>query len=279
MSHHGPDDPIGRWWMSPRVVSTIAVLIVLVVGLVGVALWQSRSPDGLERAVPKPSQTPSATLSAGPGPLPSTAASGAPQTSAPGGGQSAAVPGHSTKPVITGFAVTINGLIVTVSFTFTAQADRGPFMCSIRRASGTDEFGCDVGNVSRTYDYDSCCGSEVYVIATDRHGVRSEQWDGVIEIPRPEPPTFSNLHAWHVDGTVFVEFSVASAPGDDPTCDIDIWEFLFSDPVYTIDGLDCEFAGAVFFDGAPDTYHVAIRISSDSHWNAALPNPQPVTAA
>jgi hypothetical protein len=181
--------------------------------------------------------------------------------------------------VITGFAVTINGLIVTVSFTFTAQADRGPFMCSIRRASGTDEFGCDVGLVSRTYDYDVCCGSEVWAIATDRHGVRSEQWADVIEIPRPDPPTFSNLRAWHVDGTVFVEFSVTSVPGDDPTCDIDIREFPFSDPVYTGDDLPCEFSYAVALPGSPGTYHVRIRISSDSHWNPPLSNPQAVTVA
>jgi hypothetical protein len=180
--------------------------------------------------------------------------------------------------VITAFAATANGLEVTVAFTVRANPDRGPFTCSVRRASvGTDEFPCSIGQVSRTYDYDFCCGSEIYVIATDRNGVRSDQWNGAVQFSRPDRPTYSNIEAWRDGGTVHVRFSVTSAAGDDPKCDVVISQFP-SGVVKASDDLMCEGTVVISLEGPPGTYHVNISITSDSYVNPSGPStPQPVT--
>jgi hypothetical protein len=163
--------------------------------------------------------------------------------------------------------------MVTVSFTVDAQADRAPFTCSVRRASiGTDEFACSVGQVSRTYNYDFCCGSEIYVIATDGLGMSSDQWDGSVDFARPDRPTYSNLVGWH-DGKVHVQFSVSSAPGDDPKCDIRILQNL-TDERYASEDLPCEGTTEVSFDGSSGTnYYITITMTSDSYPNPLPPDP------
>jgi hypothetical protein len=171
-------------------------------------------------------------------------------------------PQPGAEPVITAFSATASGLLVDVSFTVQAQASRGPFTCSVRHAAaGTDRFPCSVGRVSRMYDYDTCCGSAIFVTAVDRHGVRSEQWNGVVEFPRPDPAKFEVTRGWYDGGTVFVEFDVMSAPGDDPRCDVRIT----GPGVYQHPDLPCEGATVVSLQGVPGIYIVDIGITSDSY--------------
>jgi len=281
MTHDGTG-PTGQRWMTRWRVPAIAVLAALVViGLVAAVVWASGSPDSPQQVAAsqpgQPSSRPSVTATRSPEASITPSPSATPQAPPPDAGQPAPQPGSPAKPVVTAFAATANGLEVTVSFTLNAQADRGPFTCSIRRASiGTDEFSCNAGPVSRTYDYDFCCGSEIYVIATDRNGVSSDQWNGSVDFPRPDRPTYSNLAGRHDGGTVFVQFSVASAPGDDPKCDIDISQGL-AGSVHRSDDMPCEGTVEVSFAGAPGTYYVSIGITSDSHFNPLAPNQQPVT--
>jgi len=200
-------------------VAIVAVLVVAALAsAAAAAIRGATSPESRqqadvgrsEQAIPSDPATPPS--SPEPSPTSAVPTSAAPASSAPpGAGQPASAP----APRITSFSATANGLIVTITFTLAAQSDRGPFTCNVRRAAmGTEEFPCTVGQVSRTYDYDYCCGGEVHITATDRHGVRSNQWDGWVDMTRPDPPTYSNVRGWHDGSTVHIEFDVTAAIPD-----------------------------------------------------------------
>lgn len=264
-----PQDEIAGWdglqWVSRRWVAPVAVLTAA--ALVAVAIWVNRSPDPDQTTAWHPGQSsssPSPTTTSSPEPSLTPSVTATSSSPAAGAGQPASAP----KPQIKDFSTAYNGLIVTVSFTLVAQPDRGPFTCVVRRAmnDGTEEFPCNVGPVSRTYQYPFCCGSEVYITATDRHGVRSDQFNDVIMIPRPDPPTYSNLRAWLDEGSVHVAFDVSFAPGDYPSCDIYISQFTAGLQFRQLD-MPCEGGVAVSFPGTGGTYRVSIGISSPSHLN------------
>lgn len=283
MSRQEDDGLTVPWWTSrwARAIAVLAAVVIVV--LAGIGLKASQSPDPPEPTIAwhtgQPSTDPTATPTTSP--EPSIASSTTLSATTPGAGPPAPQGGSGPKPVITAFSTRADGLIATVSFTFRAQADRGPFTCSLRRASidEIDEFSCSVGQVSRTYDYDFCCGSEIYVIVTDRHGVRSDQWSGSVDFTRPDRPTYSNLEAWYDDlyGTVVVQFYVTAAPGDDPKCDVRVSPFPGTAAVeYSEYDQPCEGTYAVALPGPRGSYFVSISITSDSYWNPPPPDASPV---
>ncbi|MBX6723619.1 MAG: hypothetical protein IRY92_10365, partial [Dactylosporangium sp.] len=274
MSKNGTPSPAGlgqrRIWVGIVTVLVVAALASATAAVIrGMKSPESRQQADVERSelpIPAGSTTPTSPPNSSPTPTATTSAAAAQST---GAGQPASAP----KPRITSFSATANGLIVTVTFTLEAQADRGPFTCSIRRAAvGTEEFPCTIGQVSRTYDYDYCCGGEVHIIATDRHGVRSDQWNGSVDFPKPEPPTYSNLRGWHDGSMVHIAFDVTSAPGDDPRCEIYISKISPSIERQW-DGVPCTDSAEVSLPGPSGNYTVTITIRSDSHW---YPGPPPL---
>lgn len=267
-------------WMSRHRVPVVAAFAVLVVASVALVVWASPSPGGPDAAWQASPSTadPSVTLAQSAPAEPSTVAtSAAPQNpgQSTGGGQSPVQPGGSgTKPRVTDFSYTVNGLIVTVTFTVQAPPDRGPFTCNIRRAvPGEEDFACDAGPVSRTWDDDYCCGGEIYIIVTDKHGVRSDQYNDVIEFERPERPIPTIASYWHDSGTVHVQFLLGSVPGDDIRCNITISRVGPSSQGYDSGGYQpCVGSTEVSFPGDPGGYAVTIQVLSDAWSGPGYPH-------
>jgi hypothetical protein len=157
---------------------------------------------------------------------------------------------------------------VTVSFTLVAPADRGPFTCKVKRNGFVaDQFPCDVGRVSRTYDFDYCCGATHYISAVDGHGVHSDQWDGWLEFPKPERPVYQNIRGWRDGGVVHIAFDVVSAPGDGPICNIEIFQL---DMWFDFREQDRPCAGTtiISFQGVTGPYLVTVYLRSDTCRNS-----------
>jgi hypothetical protein len=256
----------------------VAVLVVAALGsAAAAAIRGAKSPESPGQTTAERSEPPIPTDTAAPvGPPESTATPDATTSAAPAPSAGAGQPASAPKPRITSFAATYDGPSATVTFTLAAQADRGPFTCSIRRASyGTEEIPCTIGPNGRTYTYGYCRGSEVYIIATDRFGVRSDQWNDAVNLPCVDPPTYSNLRGWHDGSMVHIAFDVTAAPGDNPKCEIRISK-ISSSIDHRWDDLPCADSAEVSFSGPSGNYSVLITIRSDSHWSPPPPPHQTV---
>jgi hypothetical protein len=129
---------------------------------------------------------------------------------------------------------------------------------------------CTIGQNSRTYNYRYCTGGEIWIIATDRFGVRSDQWGDAIYAPCPDPPTYSNLHGWHDGELVHIAFDVIAPPGDNPRCEFSASEFGGS-AEHEREIVPCDGPVHVSFPGASGTYFVMIIVRSDSFYSSGQP--------
>jgi len=267
MSTNGYRRPAGLRQLRTWVIVVAVLVVAALASVTAAALRGGKTPESPEQASAERSEQPTPSDSATPTSPPDSSSTPTATTSgAPAQSTTAGQPASAPKPRITSFSKTFNGPSVTVTFTLAAQADRGPFTCNVRSAYVTEDVPCSIGPNSRTYTFGYCRGSEIHIIATDRFGVRSDQWNGEATIPCADPPTYSNLRGWHDGSLVHIEFDVTAAPGDNPRCEIDASEFP-NGVEYKQNIAPCDGPIHVSFAGPTGTYHVGITIKSDSHWN------------
>jgi hypothetical protein len=102
--------------------------------------------------------------------------------------------------------------------------------------------------------------------------VRSDQYDDSIEFNRPEQPSHTIASYWHDGGTVYVQFLIGSAPGDDTRCYINISQIMGSSPGYNSgDYRPCAGSTTVSFPGGPGGYSVTIQVMSDAWFSPGDP--------
>lgn len=274
MSNDGGASPAGLRRMRIWVVVVAVLVVAALASAATAALRGPRSPAPPEQATAGrsdqpvsggstpstagPSATPAGTPEASPAP----AAAATTTAPAPAPRQSTLLP----KPRVTSFSATADGLIVTVTFTVEAQADRGPFRCTVKRngSAEVDHFPCAIGQVSRTYNFEFCCETTVFVTVMDRYNVSSDPWRSRVAFPKPAQPTYQNLRGWSDDGTVHVTFDVVSAPGDDPVCDIDIYHHP-SGYHFQQQSQPCEGTTTISFAGDGGICLVHINVRSDTY--------------